>query len=85
MASGATHLLKSAFGRAARFCGVSIVEGRTQFTLTFDALSSSASDSLSRRTELLDALDQGDLGLGGRCSVLFLSALRPGFAAQTVK
>src|SRR5688572_27429081 len=56
MASGATQLLKSAFGRAARFCGVSIVEGSTQFTLTFDALSSSASDSLSRRTALLDAL-----------------------------
>src|SRR5690606_14263255 len=31
--SGDTHLLKSAFGRSARFSGVSIVPGSTQLTV----------------------------------------------------
>src|SRR5437667_12608142 len=56
MASGATHLVKSAFGMAARFCGVSITLGMMQFTLMSDIFSSAASDSVSRNTALFDAL-----------------------------
>src|SRR6266850_7437743 len=40
MASGATHLVKSAFGMAARFCGVSITLGMMQFTLMSDIFTS---------------------------------------------
>ena len=56
MAAGSTHLLKSASGMALRFWGVSIVDGRTQFTLMLNAFSSSASDSVNRNTALLEAL-----------------------------
>ena len=56
MASGATHFVKSAFGMAVRFCGVSITLGMIQFTLMPDIFSSAASDSVSRKTALFDAL-----------------------------
>src|SRR5881628_1217991 len=56
MADGSTHLVKSAFGCAARFCGVSMVPGMTQLTLMFDAFRSSASDSVRRSTALFEAL-----------------------------
>src|SRR6266403_266580 len=56
MASGATHLLKSAFGMAARFCGVSITLGMMQFTLMSEVFSSAANDSVNRSTALFDAL-----------------------------
>src|SRR5262245_25074887 len=36
IADGSTHLLKSPFGIAARFCGVSIVPGIMQFTLMLE-------------------------------------------------
>src|SRR6266571_5968438 len=56
IAAGSTHLLKSPFGTAARFCGVSIVPGMMQLTLMFDAFSSAARDSVNRSTALFDAL-----------------------------
>ncbi len=56
IAFGSTHLVKSAFGMAARFCGVSITLGMMQFTLMSDALSSADRDSVSRSTALFDAL-----------------------------
>ena len=56
MADGSTHLLKSALGFTARFCGVSIVPGMMQFTLISDTFNSSARDSVRRSTALLDAL-----------------------------
>ncbi len=55
-AAGSTQVLWSALGMAARFCGVSMVPGMMQFTLMFDAFSSSASDSVRRSTALFDAL-----------------------------
>lgn len=45
----------SAFGIAARFCGVSIAPGSTALTRTPSALSSAARASTSRRTPALDA------------------------------
>src|SRR6058998_353655 len=56
MAEGSTHFVKSAFGCAARFCGVSMVAGMMQFTLTSEAFNSSARASVRRRTALLEAL-----------------------------
>src|SRR5215831_18324499 len=56
MADGSTHLLKSPFGIAARFCGVSIVPGITQFTLMLEVFNSSANDSVRRSTALFEAL-----------------------------
>lgn len=54
-ASGATQRLVSALGIASRFCGVSMVEGKTQLTLMPRVLSSADRLSVSRRTADLDA------------------------------
>jgi hypothetical protein len=56
IASGATHLEKSALEMALRFCGVSIVAGMMQFTWMFEVLSSAAIDSVRRNTALFEAL-----------------------------
>src|SRR3954447_21762978 len=55
LARGVTQRAGSALGMAARFWSVSIVLGRTQFTRTALAFSSSARLSVSRWTALLAA------------------------------
>ena len=54
--AGATQRRGSAFGIAARFSGVSMIVGSTQFTLMFFSRSSAAIVSVRRITALFEAM-----------------------------
>ena len=56
MASGGTHLLKSALGIAARFCGVSIIPGMILLALISNSFKSASMLSVIRTTAVFDAL-----------------------------
>src|SRR4051812_32810073 len=54
--AGATQRAGSTFGMSARFCGVSMMVGRTQLTLMFFSRSSADMVSVSRITALFEAM-----------------------------